>query len=424
MSDDTNSTGERGSVDANPSVRRRRLLAGAGALAFGAAAVPTVGTAAPSSPSPRVVWQRRYGGGGYDAADAIVRTAGGGYAFAGHKTTDLERFRGGLWIAALDTDGALVRQRVSPALDGYQTALVAGPDGELAVASGKQSGGDAVVVAFERPFEEAWRARFSVPEEYQGDALAVAPADIVRTSDGGYVVAGSLSFSESAIGWVGKVTTDGETAWSTLIEGPHSVRHSVAENVAHTADGGYLVCGAAAVGRTDGGEEVDLRPWAAKLTADRDAAWNRTYLDEYGSFESVVPRGDGFVFGGDTVEGPFSGPFKHTPVILWIDAGGDVECTRPYPKTPVSVSGFVPSGDGYAWAGTTLDLERDRHGWGVVKVDRNGNRRWSLVRKDDPITLRTLVAADGSYGLAGTTWPFNENGVDDAWVAELTTDAE
>lgn len=139
---------------------------------------------------------------------------------------------------------------------------MAGPDGQLAVASGKQSGGDAVVVAFGRPFEEAWRARLSVPEEYRGDALAVAPADIVRT------------------------------------------------------------------------------------------------------------------------------------------------------------------GDGYAWAGTTLDPERDLHGWGVVRVDRNGNRRWSLVREDDPITLRALVAADGSYALAGTTWPFNGNGVDDAWVAELTTDAE
>ena len=111
MTDDPGSDSDRDDALAGggPNVRRRRLLAGAGALAFGTA-VPGVGAAvSEGSAPPRVAWQRRYGGDGPDSADALVRTARGGYALAGHNPTDSDApGHGGLWVADLDADSDVI----------------------------------------------------------------------------------------------------------------------------------------------------------------------------------------------------------------------------------------------------------------------------------------------------------------------------
>ena len=63
---------------------------------------------------------------------------------------------------------------------------------------------------------------------------------LCATSDGGYLVAGSIDWSDSARAWLVKLDVNADTVWTSVL--PGSGREE-AEDVWQTADGGYVVAG-------------------------------------------------------------------------------------------------------------------------------------------------------------------------------------
>ena len=68
----------------------------------------------------------------------------------------------------------------------------------------------------------------------------VEAAALCITADGGYVIAGSIDWSDSARIWLVKLDGDADTAWTSVVGGR---RREQAVDVWQTPDGGYVIAG-------------------------------------------------------------------------------------------------------------------------------------------------------------------------------------
>lgn len=226
-----------------------------------------------------VRWSRTYDAVAEDVVRDVVRTTDGGFAFVGQTG----RFDGtdDLWLCKTDADGALQWERRLGGGDldtGH--ALVATPGGGVAACGVTESFGpgsfDAWLVAVDATGAEVLRTAAGGG----GDDFAHS---LVRTGDGGYVLAGrsrSFGSGQSAF-WLLAVDGDGGERWSRTYPG---AGRDVAESVA-AVSGGYAVAGHSL---TDGDA------WLARTDATGRLAWSRTLGGDGREFgRTVVEAADG-----------------------------------------------------------------------------------------------------------------------------------
>jgi hypothetical protein len=60
------------------------------------------------------------------------------------------------------------------------------------------------------------------------------------TRDGGYMIAGSIDWGDSARAWLVKANSSGDTVWTRALGGPG---REIGADVEQTSDGGYIVAG-------------------------------------------------------------------------------------------------------------------------------------------------------------------------------------
>ncbi len=224
-------------------------------------------------------WSRTYDAAGEDVVRDVVRTTDGGYAFVGQTG----QFDGSddLWLAKTDADGTLQWDRRLGGGDldtGH--ALVPTPGGGVAACGVTESFGpgsfDAWLVAVDAGGAEVFRRTFGG----SGDDFAHS---LVRTGDGGYVVAGqtrSFGPGTSAF-WLLGVDGDGREQWSRTYAG---AGRDVAESVV-SVSGGYAVAGHSL---TDGDG------WLLRTDATGRLQWSTTLgSDRPERVRSVVEAADG-----------------------------------------------------------------------------------------------------------------------------------
>lgn len=179
------------------------------------------------------LWDRTYGGSEDDAANAIVRTADGGFAVAGDigsKDADQGDAKGvgqgdatcanqddatcagniDLWVVRLDARGEVLWDRtLGGRKDDWATTIVRTADGGLAVAGSTQSKGagkgDAWVIRLDAQGKLRWDRTFG------GRKVDWASA-VVQNADGGFTVAGYTSSKGAGFGdaWIFRLNKNGE----------------------------------------------------------------------------------------------------------------------------------------------------------------------------------------------------------------------
>ncbi|QLG48313.1 hypothetical protein [Natrinema halophilum] len=166
--------------------------------------------------------------------------------------------------------------------------------------------------------------------------------DLIRTSDGGYVLVGNTRSHGEAIAnaWMVKTDPGGRELWT------RTFGWGTINSVVQTTDGGYAIAGGIS------GAESEL--WIARTDAAGSLEWSRTY------------GGDGTLFSiAQTVDGGFAaGGFDRPRAsILKVDRRGNAvgEYSR---SDMVSVSDLVVSADGGVafvgtHVGTVLDGRQD-----------------------------------------------------------------
>ncbi|MEW6074639.1 MAG: hypothetical protein AB1726_18855 [Planctomycetota bacterium] len=191
-----------------------------------------------------LVWERNFGDAGrWEFARALELTADGGCVVAGGRAAD----NGALDALVIKTDADGVPEWESTYGPGEACAVVERPGGGFVLAGATTDLGgkdDALVLATDSGGGEDWRRTF-------GGADDDRAADIDRTLDGAYVVAGfTQSYSAGAPDFMRsdvhflKLTDTGDLVWQK-VKGKAPDNCEGGGAVIATADGGYLIAGAA-----------------------------------------------------------------------------------------------------------------------------------------------------------------------------------
>ena len=250
-------------------------------------------------------------------------------------------------------------------------------------------------------YTQGWSRTYGGPNDETVSAL-------VRTTDGGYALAGyTYSFGAGqSDAWLVKTDGLGNMEWNMTYGGSS---YDFAYALVQTTDGGYALAGATT---SFGGYDA----WLVKTDENGNMQWNKTYGGPYREDAyALVQTGDGgYALAGFTGSGGNAWLVK-------TDVSGNMQWNKTYGGQSYSlVYALVQTGDGgYALAGAIGNGYTD---FWLVKTDSSGNMQWNRTyggTNDDEAT--TLVQTrDGGYALAGWTNSFGA-GSDDFWLVK--TDA-
>jgi len=239
------------------------------------------------------LWDRTFGGKGYDAAVSVQQTSDGGYVIAG---TTFTYGAGGSdsWLLKTDANGNKVWDRTFGGAGNESAASVQQTsDGGYIIAGTTftygAGGSDAWLLKTDYKGIRLWDRTF-------GGAGNESAASVEQTSDGGYIIAGTTS-SYGAGGtdaWLLKTDSNGTRLWDKTFGG---AGNESAASVQQTSDGGYTIAGTTFTYGAGGSDA-----WLLKTDANGTRFWDRTFGgtgDE--SAASVQQTSDGgYIIAGTT----------------------------------------------------------------------------------------------------------------------------
>lgn len=194
---------------------------------------------------------------------------------------------------------------------------------------------------------------------------------IIKTSDGGYVLAGSSNSKDIPMSanhggrdyYIVKTNALGELLWQKLLGGSSD---EYLYDVKETTDGGYILAGYTNSNDGDvGGNHGSADVWIVKLNQNGELIWQKT-------------------FGGSSVD------FAQS--ISLTNDGGYI------------IAGYTYSNDG----DVTNNLGSNDY-W-VIKIDSSGSKQWQKTYggSGDDSATSVIQSSDGNYVIAG--WSSSNNG--------------
>ena len=269
------------------------------------------------------------------------------------------------------------------------------------------------------------------------------PSAVIRTTDGGYVVAGySSSIDGDVVGghgfgsydvWVIKIDANGNKLWAKTYGGSG---HDFAGDVIATPDGGYLIVGGA--GSTDGdisGNLGNSDMWAIRLDANGNKLWAKNFggsLSEAANAVAADANG-GFILAGSSIDNYGNSD----AVVVKLDASGNKQWTK-----TLGGSGYdfvnditVAADGGYLVVGAAGsndgDFSTNKGSYDVwaIKLDVNGNKVWSKTYGGSlrDHGMNVIKTADNGFLVAGFTQSKDGDidrnaGSDDMFILKLNAD--
>jgi hypothetical protein len=243
---------------------------------------------------------------------------------------------------------------------------------------------------------------------------------VQQTTDGGYVVSGSLFFWNITTTGYGlwdpncgivKLDANGNITWQISLGGGME-EHG--KSIQQTSDGGYIVAGPS----NAMGHNFSYNYWIVKLDANGNIAWQKTLGGTgYDVANSIQQTSDGgYIVAGliTSIDGDVTG--NHGEEDAWIvklDANGNIVWQK-----SLGGSGFdriysiqQTVDGGYIAAGNSSSIDGDLTGinnigtYWIVKLDANGNITWQkkLGGSGSDGANSIQQTADGGYIVAGVS---------------------
>lgn len=245
---------------------------------------------------------------------------------------------------------------------------------------------------------------------------------IVKTSDGGFAVAGSITRYYTTYDknfYLVKTDSQGNLQWNNSygnISDITSDSTEIAYALAATSDGGYALAGVAGIWQLESFTSEGSDFWLVKTDAQGNMLWNRTYGgagNEYmeGATSLVITPDGGYAMAGH--QGPFHGELD-----TWLvktDSEGNMLWNKTFKGTDsdIAYSLIATADGGYALAGT-MTINITYSGAFLIKTDVEGNMQWNKTYGTTNDFISTLVAtSDGGYAMAGATL---QTGNSDFWL--------
>jgi hypothetical protein len=369
-----------------------------------------------------MVWNTTYGKTGTDSARSFVQMGDGGYALAGHSTS----FGGGYesWLVRTNSTGSMLWNKIYGGVaNDHSVSIVQTSDGGFALAGYTSSYGAGsydcwlVKVNGETNLEHQRNlgGTILIPgwSQKYGGTKSDLPNSMVRTSDGGYAIAGgSNSFSASIDFWLVKTDSVGTILWSKTYGGPLS---ECAYSVIQTSDGGYALAGFTT---SYGAGKEDF--WLVKTDWAGNLEWSKYYggagQDEARSLVQTVDGG--YALGGYTNS---TGAGKYDFLLVKARPDGTQDWSRTYggAEDDYAYSVIQTLEGGYALAGCTNSSGAGGYDLWMVKTNSTGSLLWSKTcggtNSDGAECI--VQSNDGAYALVGTTQSYGVGS--DFWLVKV-----
>jgi hypothetical protein len=374
--------------------------------------LPGVSTAAISE------WDRTFGGPDLDHGNSVALASDGGYVTVG-TTESYGAGEGDIWLIKTDSSGTKQWDRTFGGVrDEKGASIERTSDGGYIIAGSTYSHGsgayDFWLIKTDANGNKQWDRTFG-GLEYDN------ASSVQQTSDGGYIIAGhTWSFGPGAYDiWLVKTDAGGNEVWNSTFGG---MADDYAHEVRQTSDGGYIVVGST---ESYGAGMKDV--WLIKTDAGGTQTWDSTFGggdDDYG--KSVQQTGDG----GYIIAGTFdSFPSEYESQKMWLiktDGGGNQQWEKIYGDGRDSGECVRQTSDGgYIMSGSTFVRTdsypiRDIMDAWVIKTNSEGIIQWDQQFGGDDSDYGMCVrqSGDGEYILAGYT-ESEGAGEEDAWLVKV-----
>jgi Dockerin type I domain len=251
-----------------------------------------------------------------------------------------------------------------------------------------------------------------------GGTFYEAAYSLVETNDHGYAIAGytSSKIGGSADFWLVKTDRFGNLIWSQIYG--DMIGDEAALSVVQTVDGGYALGGSVYYGSSSS-SNFEL----VKTDSGGNMQWKKQYGgadSEYAN--SMVQTSDGgYALAGEKCSP--GGVGNHDFLLVKVDSNGNLQWNKTYGGTDYEVAySLVQTSDaGYALAGTTYSSGAGNGDFWLVKTSAVGNALWNKTYggTNTEEARALLQTVDGGYTLAGYTLSFGA-GSSDYWL--VTTD--
>ena len=279
-------------------------------------------------------WNRTYGGPNADDLYSVVQTSDGGYAMVGY-TTSFGFGGADFWLVKVDSAGNTQWNRTYGGTDADDaSSLIKTSDGGYAVVGWTRSfgagGTDCWLIKVDSSGVLQWEMTY-------GGAGNDGARSVVQTNDGGYALAGYTASSGAGASdyWLIKTDSSGTIQWTKTFGGTGS---EGANSIVKTSDGGFAIAGST---NSFGSGNEDF--WLVKVDSVGVMEWSQTYgqADDDNAFSVIQTSDGGYVVAGRTAY--FLGPpaFYNNSYVIGLS-------TSPSPSpsptsTPVSTSTPIPA---------------------------------------------------------------------------------
>ena len=278
------------------------------------------------------------------------------------------------------------------------------------------------------------------------------PSEVIQTSDGGYLMAGTTYHKYVfPVAWLVKTDGQGNIQWNQTLEtidGDLTYYLGTTAGIAQTSDGGYVIAGnevwfnstfTNAYSNPVGSETILF-----KLDSSGNQLWNRTYSD--GGVESMVQTRDGgyaiagngffmkttssgalqfsktytndtFISVVQTNDGGYA-LLTNNNILFKINSVGNIEWYKTIPTGINSQTGqsgtinaFIQTSDGgFALVGKEyIGYTENSSAW-LVKTNSKGTIEWNQTYGQPGFSVNNLIqTSDAGYALIGIggTWYYS-----------------
>ena len=233
-----------------------------------------------------------------------------------------------------------------------------------------------------------------------------------QTTDGGYIIVGSVGGSWLWDLQVTKADANGDLVWQKSFGKSDGPDHG--SDILQTSDGGYIVLGDTS---SYGQGGYDL--WLIKLAADGTEQWNKTIggatFDEPKSFTKAVDGGYVIVGNTDAADG-----MGDVWVVKTNDAG-DLSWQKTYGDSELTEYGICVKtvSNGYIVLGSYQDINWTESLW-VLRLDPQGTLLWDQQISEENTVFGTSITptTDGGYFITGSLYDM-VNYTTDAYFLKL-----